>query len=214
MIALLRAGALALNAGAAVGAARLLGLPWAACAAGLVALAGLSRWACGRSPTGMDAGAAPHAEAVTLAKRLGAPPPRFVRVVPGWSAASVRAGKEYGVLLGAAVGEGERRALLAHEIAHAAARDLAWEPYTDGPARLLLPLVRAFPPLALPLCPFLILGIPLARATELEADRRASRAVPGYAAVLARIAEDRAPRPSLLYPSFRKRVAASARISY
>jgi len=214
MIPLLRAGALLLNAGAAAGVPWLLGFAWPASAVCLVACAALSWWGCGRSPRALEGGDAHLSEAVTLATLLGAPAPRFVRVLPGWTAASLRAGRGYGILLGAGVGENERRAVLAHEIAHAAAGDLFWEPLTDGPARLLMPLLRAFPPLAIPLCPILVLAIPLARATELEADRRAARIVPDYARILAEIAENQRAQPSLLYPSFPKRIAVSARLSY
>ncbi|MGQ0613180.1 MAG: M48 family metalloprotease [Planctomycetaceae bacterium] len=214
MIPLLRAGALLLNAGAAAALPWLLGFPWPAGAACIVACAALSRWGCGRAPRALEGGDALLAEAVTLAELLGAPAPRFVRLLPGWTAASVRAGRGYGLLLGAAVGESERRAILAHEIAHAAAGDLFWEPFTDGPARLLMPLLRALPPFAIPLCPILVLAVPLARATELEADRRAARIVPHYARILAGIAERQGALPSLLYPSFPKRIAVSARLSY
>lgn len=213
MILLLRLGAFTLNVGFVAAAALLLGAPAPTVPALVAGLAALSWWACGRAPPAEPAPESIAAEARALAAEMGAPPPRFVRMHPGWFAAAVRAGASYGLLLGREVRENERRAVLAHEIAHAASGDLAWEPFTDGPARLLQPLLAAFPPLALPLCPLLLLGVPLARATELAADRRAAAAVPGYVAALERIAALESRGASPLYPPIRERIRVSARNS-
>jgi hypothetical protein len=213
MILLLRLGAFALNVGFVAAAALLAGAPAPAVPAVVAALAALSWWGCGRAPAGDPAPEAIVAAARALASELGAAPPRFVCMHPGWFGAAVRDGVSYGLLLGREVREDERRAVLAHEIAHAASGDLLWEPFTDGPARLLQPVLAGFPPLALPLCPLLLLGVPLARATELAADRRAASVVPGYAAALERIAALEPRGASPLYPSIRERIRVSARNS-
>jgi hypothetical protein len=61
--------------------------------------------------------------------------------------------------------------------------------------------------------PFLLLGAPLARATELRADRLAARAVPGYEAILRDVAPRMEARGTVLYPSLGTRIRHSARDS-
>lgn len=209
MILLLRLGALALNAAAVGGAFWLTGTPWYLAAP----LPPLLWWACARAPEGRPAPAELLGEAEATARLLGAPGPRWVRCVHGWTAASVRSGRGYGLLVGTDVERVHLRSLLAHEIAHFAEGDLAWEPFTDGPARLLLPLLRRIPPLVLPFFPFLLLGVPLARTTELRADAVAARAVPSYPAALQAMAVRTGRVDSLLYPSLEARLKLSARHS-
>jgi len=209
MIAAFRLASFALNLAAFVAPALLLRLP------PVLALLPfpLVAWLCARAPRGAAADPAIAEEAAALAARLGAPPPRFVRVVPGWTAAAVRDGLSYGLLLGDEVEPVHRAPALAHEIAHARDGDLAFEPFTDGPARLLLPAVLRMPPLLLPLLPFFLLAIPLARATELRADRAAAEAVPSYPDVLQEVARRWGARGGLLYPSVERRRSELARHS-
>ena len=91
--------------------------------------------------------------------------------------------------------------------------DLGWEPFTDGPARLVLRLGRVVPPLVVAGVPFLVLGLPLARATELRADRAAAVAVPTYPAAIKELVADQQVGWLSLYPSPKRRIAASARHS-
>ncbi|MGH2670223.1 MAG: hypothetical protein ACRDH5_14095, partial [bacterium] len=131
----------------------------------------------------------------------------------GWTAAAVRAPGGYGLLLGREVAPEHYRALLAHEIAHASEGDLFWEPYTDGPARLIVSSLRGTPVLLFPFLPLLLFAVPLARATEVRADRRASAVVPSYPEALKEVARRGGGGPSLLHPSPALRLRVSARDS-
>jgi len=214
MIPLLRGASLVANFALFAGVPYLAGLP----VAGAVAVAAscflASWWRCGCAPAGEPASGELLAAAAEAASRMGAPPPAYVRVLPGWTAGVVRAPRRsYGVLLGDDVAAEHRVAVLAHEIAHFTTGDLAWEPFTDGPARHLLGLSRKVPPCVVIACPFALLGAPLARATELRADRLASDAVSSYPAILRQVADKMGVRGSLLYPSLASRIRHSARIS-
>ena len=213
MIALLRAGSLLFNFALFAGVPYLLGLawPWALLVAG--ALFASTWWACGHMPRHAAASAEQEEAARRAARRLGVAAPRFVGAVEGWTAAAVRCGRGYGLLVGADVAREHHDAVLVHEIAHYATGDLFWEPFTDGPARLLVHAAHSVPPLGVIAIPFLLLGTPLARATELRADRLAARAVPGYPAVLREVAPRMEARGTLLYPSLRARIRHSARDS-
>jgi len=213
MIPLLRAGSFLANAALFVVVPRLLGAPWPWAAAVAVALFGACWFACGRVPRSEAAEPEVHEAASGAARAMGAEQPRFVRALPGWTAAAVRAGAGYGLLVGVEVRPEHREAVLAHEIAHHATGDLFWEPFTDGPARLLHAAVRNVSPLGVIALPFLLLGAPLARATELRADRLAADAVSSYPAVLREVASKMEARASLLYPSLRSRVRHAARDS-
>ena len=214
MIALLRAGALAANVVLLGGLPLLCGLAWPWAVASVFVFFGLSWWACGRAPAGDDASPEVCEEAASIARRLGAPPPRFVRTLPGWTAAVVRAGRGgYGVLIGAEVARGHSGAVFAHEMAHFATGDVAWEPFTDGPARLLLGAAGRVPPLVLAAVPFLVLAAPLARATELRADRLAAAVVPSYAATLAEVTDRMGRAETFLYPSLSTRVRSARNVS-
>lgn len=211
MIPLLRALSFLANLSLFAAPPLLLGLPWFATAGLVAALFGLSIWACGRAPEG----AAAHAEALDAAacagQRMGVPPPRYVRTVPGWTAAAVRAGRGYGLLLGEEVAPRHREAVLAHEMAHYAAGDLFWEPFTDGPARVLLESTRGlFRILAVP---FVLAAAPLAKVTELNADRLAAAALPSYADTLHEVADKMGPGAGLFYPSLGQRARHVARVS-
>ena len=213
MIALLRVGALLLNLLVFAGLPLMLGAPpWGALLCALLGFA-LTWFGCAFAPRGRDAGLESRATAVAVAARLAAPAPRFVRIVPGWTAAAVRSGLGYGLVLGEEVAAHHREAILAHEVAHYLNGDLGWEPFADGPARLLLSASARLPPLAVAAVPFLLLGAPLARATEIEADRRAASALPFYLSVLEEVASSVEGAPTLLYPSLRTRIASSARDS-
>lgn len=209
MILLLRLGALLLNVAAFALPVVLLDLPWFLALLPFPLLA----WACARLPPAEPGSPEIEEEAAAIARLLGAPAPRFVRRVPGWTAAAARARLSYGLIVGSEIGPGHRRAVLAHEIAHAREGDLLWEPFTDGPARLLLPAVQKAPLLALPLLPFFLLAVPLARRTELLADRIAAAAVPSYPEILTEVAARWGGRSGLLYPSLRRRRAEVARHS-
>ncbi|MHC4134752.1 MAG: M48 family metalloprotease [Planctomycetota bacterium] len=214
MIVLLRAGSFLVNLALFAGAPYLLGLawPWALLVAAALFLS--SWWACGH----VVARSAPASRvqedaAHRAADRLGVAAPRFVRAVEGWTAAAVRCGRGYGILVGDDVAPEHHDAVLVHEIAHYATGDLFWEPFTDGPARLLVHAAHAVPPLGVIAIPFLLLGAPLARATELRADRLAAEAVPGYPAVLREVAARMEARGTFLYPSLGTRIRHSARDS-
>jgi hypothetical protein len=213
LIPLLRAGALALNLALPTGLALLLGLGWGWGVALAVALLALCWWACGLSPPGAEARAGTVDAALGAARLMGAPAPRFVREVPGWTAAAVRRGRGYGLLVGDALEPHHLEAVLGHEIAHHLSGDLLWEAFTDGPARLLLPIVRRVPPLVCVVFPFLLFGVPLAKATELRADRMAAARIPSYPVVLAEVANALGGAETILYPSLRARVRHSARHS-
>lgn len=213
MIAFLRLGSFLVNLALFAGTPYLLGLalPWA-----LVLAAALffgCWWACGHVARSAPASSAQEEAARRAARLLGVAAPRFVRAVDGWTAAAVRCGRGYGLLVGVDVAPEHHDAVLVHEIAHYATGDLFWEPFTDGPARLLVHAGHRVPPLVVIAVPFLVLGAPLARATELRADRLAARAVPGYPGVLREVATRLEARGTLLYPSLNTRVRHSARDS-
>ena len=211
MIALLRTLSFLGNAAIFAGAPLLLGAAWPAAAAIAAALFALSYWACGRAPRGEAAPEQAREAAERAARRMELPQPRFLRVVPGWTAGAVRAGRGYGLLLGEDVAPRHREAVLAHEMAHFAAGDLLWEPFTDGPARVLLETTRGL--FRVTAIPFLVFGAPLARLTELRADRLAADALPAYAETLREVASKMGPGKGLLYPSLGERVRHTARHS-
>ena len=213
MIALLRAGTLLVNAGVAFGLPILFDVPLTGAAGIAFLLAALSWWGCGRAPRGADAAEEIRQEAFEVAALLDTPPPQFVRALPGWTAAVVRAPGGYGLLMGRDVAKAHRQAVMAHELAHVRTGDLAWEPLTDGPIRLVAPLIQVVPPLAIAFAPLCIFGVPLARATELRADRVASARVPSYPRALQEFASSGRWRPSFLYPSLGKRLRVLARAS-
>jgi hypothetical protein len=211
MIPLLRAVALSGNAALFAALPLLLGFPWVLAAAVVVALFALSHWACGRAPAGAPAPPEVHEAATRAAGRMGAPLPRYVRSVPGWTAAAVRSGRGYGLLLGVEVAPRHREAVLAHEMAHHVAGDLFWEPFTDGPARVLLSAAGGhFRVTALP---FLAWAAPLAKLTELNADRLAADAFPDYAGILREVAHTMGVGAGVLYPSLGQRARHTARDS-
>jgi len=213
-IAALRIGALAVNAAFAGGVALLVGLAWPWALLSIACFFVSYRWLCGLAPHGESASPELVAIAVDLARRMGAGPPRHVRTMPGMTAAAVRVGwGGYGLLIGAEVLPRHAEAMLAHEIAHARTGDLFWEPFTDGPARVTLPLARSAVPLWLVVFPFFLLGAPLARLSELEADRLAAVHVPSYPLVLKELTAGSAGRVSLLYPSSAQRLRHAARDS-
>lgn len=167
-------------------------------------------WACGRAPKSVPADPAARAEAGEIAEKFGVAAPRYVGVIAGDSAGVVRKGSGYAVLLGADLPETHRRAVMAHELAHVVQGDLFWEPFTDGPLRLLLPVARIVPPVFLVCAPLLLFGVRLARTTELRADRLAANVVSSYPLVLHELASLRNSNSSILYPTLdqRRRVAA------
>jgi hypothetical protein len=212
MIGFLRTGALTCNVTILGGVPWWLGAGLPASLACVAAGFALAWWACGRAPRGDEAPAEVQAAARDAARKMGAPPPRFVRTLPGWTAAAVRDGRAgYGLLLGAEVAPAHRLAVLAHEIAHVTTGDLRWEPFTDGPARMLVQALRPLPPLVVIVFPFLLFGAPLAHATEIRADCLAADTIPDYAAVLREVAPKMGVRATLLYPSLARRVRRSAR---
>jgi hypothetical protein len=209
MIPLLRLLSFLANAALFAAPPLLLGLPWPFAAAAAAALFGVSFWACGRAPKGAPAHAETVEAAARAAERMGAKAPRWVRTVPGWTAGAVRAGRGYGLVLGEEVAPRHREAVLAHEMAHFAAGDLFWEPFTDGPARVLLESTRGlFRILAVP---FLVAAAPLGKVTELNADRLAAAAFPSYAAILREVADRMGPGAGLFYPSLGQRARHAAR---
>jgi hypothetical protein len=211
MIPLLRALSFGANTALFLVPPLLLRSPWPVAAAFAAALYGVSWWACGRAPRSAPAPAPVVAAAQRAAERMGVRPPRFVRTVPGWTAGAVRVGRGYGLLLGEDVAARHHEAVLAHEIGHFAAGDLLWEPFSDGPARVLLDSTRGlFRVLAVP---FLVAAAPLGKVTELNADRLAARAFPGYADTLREVADKMGPQSGLFYPSLGERARHAARNS-
>ena len=212
-IALLRWGSLMVNVVVLVGAPWLLGVWWPISVLFAVAVFGSVYWASGRAPVGEQADPVTVSLARRLAERMALTPPRFVRHQPGWTAGAVRVGRGYGLVIGEEVEARHREAVLAHELAHVAAGDLGWEPFTDGIARILTPTVRKLPPIALGVFPFFLLGAPLARATELRADDLAAAHVSTYPSVIKEVASIMGSRETLLYPSLEARARRSARRS-
>lgn len=209
MIPFLRALSFLANAGLFAAPPLILGLPWPAAPAVATFLFSVSFWACGRAPKGAPAHADAVEAAASAAARMGIPPPRYVRTVPGWTAGAVRAGRGYGLLLGEEVAPRHREALLAHEMAHYGSGDLFWEPFTDGPARVLLESTRG--PFRVLAVPFLVAAVPLGKVTELNADRLAAAAFPSYAAILREVADKMGPGAGLFYPSLGQRARHAAR---
>ena len=80
-------------------------------------------------------------------------------------------------------------------------------------ARLLLGAAGRVPPLLLAAVPFLILAAPLARATELRADRLAAAVVPSYAVTLAEVTDKMGRAETFLYPSLSTRVRSARNVS-
>jgi len=156
MIAFLRAGSLLFNFALFAGVPYLLGLAWPWALLVAVALFLLSWWACGHVPRNEAASAEQEESARRAAQKLGVVAPRFVGAVEGWTAAAVRCGRGYGLLVGADVAQEHHDAVLVHEIAHYATGDLFWEPFTDGPARLLVHAAHSVPPLGVIAIPFLL----------------------------------------------------------
>jgi Zn-dependent protease with chaperone function len=212
-VVLLRAAALVVNLGVLLALPMLLGAP--AWSAALFALAGfgLSWLYAVRVPDGPSADPMTVSLARRLAERMELEPPVFVRHVSGWTAGAVRVTGGYGLVVGEEVDPRHREAVLAHELAHVAAGDLFWEPWTDGVARALTPAVRKLPPLLLILFPFFLAGAPLARLTELAADDRARATVSSYPSVIEEVMAVLGSRGTLLYPSLQQRVRRSARRS-
>ena len=214
MIAVLRAGALLLNLAVVVGAPLLCGLAWSWVALIAAVFFAWSWWGCGRPGPSRDGDAAMHEAAANAARAMHAPPPRDVRIVDGWTAGAVGGrGAGYVLMLGEEVDPSHREAVLAHEIAHVVTGDLAWEPFTDGPARLLLPALRRIPPLGIAVFPFFLCAVPLAKRSELRADRLAARAIAAYPATLQDVADKMGVGGSILYPSLHERIRHSAQDS-
>ena len=134
-----------------------------------------------------------------LAQRMGVAAPRAVWTLRGRTAAATRVGTGYALLLGDDVAPQQVEALLAHEIAHYKTGDIFWEPFTDGPVRILVALARACAPFWLAVFPLLLFGAPLARITELRADQVAARAVSSYLFVLKEFTQEESAQSSLLY---------------
>ena len=212
-IALLRGGSLLANVAVLVGVPLLLGAGWIASVAFAVLVFCLVYRASARAPDGDTADPVTVSLARRLSEKMKLDSPQFVRRHPGWTAGAVRVGQGYGLVIGDEVEARHREAVLAHELAHVAAGDLLWEPVTDGIARILTPIVRKLPPIALVVFPFFLLGAPLARATELRADDLAARCVPSYPSVIKEVASIVGGRETLLYPSLEARASRSARRS-
>jgi hypothetical protein len=213
MIALLRSGAFLTNVALTFGLPLVLGLSWPWALLVSLCFFACMWWACGHAPRASEADEEARRAGERAAKLMEAPPPRYVRKVDGWTAAAVRSGNGYGLVLGEDVAVSHREAILGHEIAHYTSGDLFWEPFTDGPARILLSAVRRIPLLGIPLFPFFLFGAPLARLTELRADTLAARRIPLYPVVLKEVAREIGGPSSLLYPSLTARVRRSARDS-
>lgn len=209
MTALLRAGSIAVNVLVPVLAARLLGAGWWGGAGAALALLAASLVYSLHRPAAPVADEPTVADARRAAERMGAPPPRFVRVLPGWMAGAVRVRGGYGLYLGADVAAEHRERVCAHEIAHFLTGDLAWEFCTDGPGRMLLDVARRVPPLVVIAVPFLLLGAPLARRTELRADRLATDRYPDFPELLRDVGAKMGHRSSVLYPSLDRRVRSA-----
>lgn len=212
--ALLRLGAFLANAATVAGIALFFGAGWLTVFAACVAFFALAWWGCGLAPPTTEAPPEAIALARAIAQRMGATAPRSVRSLAGNSAAAIRDGFGYSLLLGREVLPEHAEALLAHEVAHHVGGDLVWEPLTDGPARLLLPAAHACAPVWVLLLPFLPFAVTLARRTELLADRRAAEVVSSYSSTLEEVTGAKGRRGSLMYPSVARRLRHSARDSW
>jgi len=213
VITLLRVASFLVNCLCVGGIALLLGAGWAGAAAVCPVFFAFVWWACSRAPATGDAGPDAVRTAGELAQRMGVAAPRAVWTLRGRTAAATRVGTGYALLLGDDVAPQQVEALLAHEIAHYKTGDIFWEPFTDGPARILVTVARACAPFWVAAFPFLLFGAPLARITELRADKLAAGAVPSYLSVLKEFTPGGGARSSLLYPSIRARLRHSARDS-
>ena len=213
MITLLRVASFLVNCLCVGGAALLLGAGGAGAGVACAVFFALVWWACGRAPAAADAGPDAVRTAGELAQRMGVAAPRAVWTLRGRTAAATRVGTGYALLLGDDVAPQHVEALLAHEIAHYKTGDLFWEPFTDGPARILVAMARVCAPFWVAVFPFLLFGAPLARITELRADKVAAGAVPSYLSVLREFTQADGARSSLLYPSIGERLRHSARDS-
>jgi Zn-dependent protease with chaperone function len=213
MIALLRGAALATNVAVVGGAALLLGAaPWVAAGCVAAFFAGMA-WVTARAPRTGPVDPDVVAQVSDVARRMGVSAPRAVKGIDGATAAVGRVGLGYQLLLGRELDARHRDAVVAHELAHVATGDLLWEPFTDGPARALARPVCAFALLWVPVFPFFIFGVPLARLTELRADRLAARAIKSYPLVLEELTGDTRKRMSLLYPPVTRRLEVAAQDS-
>jgi hypothetical protein len=212
-ITVLRWSSFAANVVTLVGVPLLLGAAWWVALAIALAAFALSYWAAGCAPAGDAADPVTASVARNVADRMGLAPPRFVRRHPGWIAGAARVAGGYGLVVGEEIESRHTEAILAHELAHVASGDLAWEPFTDGFARALAPTVRKLPPLLLVLFPFFLIGAPLARATELHADDVAAGCVSSYPSVIKEVADALGSGGTLLYPDLVTRARRSARRS-
>ncbi len=213
MIGVLRLGALLVNVAVVAGIPFVLGAPWWGAAAALLTAACASWVLCGRAPRGERAEPLVQEQVHVVCARMAVAAPRFIELIGGRSAAVVRRRGGYGLLLGRELKPEHLASIAAHELAHVRYGDLGWEPFTDGPARLVLRLGRVVPSLVVAGVPFLVLGLPLARATELRADCAAAAAVPTYPAAIKELVLDQQVGWLSLYPSPKRRIAASARHS-
>ncbi len=213
MIGVLRLGALLVNVAVVAGIPLGLGAPWWGAVAALLTAAWASWILCGRAPRGERAEPLVQEQVHLVCARMEVAAPSFIELIEGCSAAVVRRRGGYGLLLGRELKPEHLVPVTAHELAHVRYGDLVWEPFTDGPARLVLRLRRLVPPVVVAGVPFLVLGLPLARATELRADRAAAAAVPTYPAAIKELVADQQTGWLSLYPSPERRIASSARHS-
>lgn len=212
MIGLLRGLSLLVNFAVPFVVAWLCGAgAWGGVTAGLAFLLTCT-WLCRRGPRAPAADEGVTKAAARAAERMGAPAPVHVRALPDWTAGAVAVRGGYGLYIGAEVEPQHREVVCAHEIAHYVAGDLAWEGCTDGPARLLLELGHRVPPLMVIAVPFLLFGAPLARITELNADRLATDAYPQFPDLLDEVGAKMGVRPTVLYPSLRVRIRSARRL--
>lgn len=173
----------------------------------------LMLWLCRRVPRHFQAAPDVNDLVARTCKRLGVPAPRWVGACDGWTAGAVRHGRSYGLILGVEVARKDLGPIIAHEVAHHVLGDLFWEPWTDGVARWLAPVITRAPFFGVILFPFYVASVPLARWTELRADAFAARRDPGYVRTLAENADRMGGRESVLYPSPQARMRHSARHS-
>ncbi len=212
MIALLRVLSLLANFAVPFLLAFWLGAGGAwATACGVLFLA-VSTWLCRRGPATPVASEECVAAARAAAQRMNAPAPRFVRTLPGWTAGVVPVWGGYGLYVGDEIESQHFERVFAHEIAHHVGGDLVWEGPTDGPGRLMLGWGRTVPPLVVIAVPFLLFGAPLARVTELRADRLATDAYPDYPALLGEVGDKMGGSSSVLYPTIDERIRSARRL--